>query len=159
MPVITTRRLSPISPKPSLKVPMRRLNSSARSSRCCSWPSSQAMRYFLPAISTLTSGIVEDAVHSIHGNDEASRDLGVGLLEAPRALRGLFEVAGEARSLRQQLLGVGLDARLRAEARLHHAEACLEAGKGTVELRRGGLDRLVGFGHGSPGARLSLGPL
>src|SRR3569623_440216 len=147
MPAITVRRVSPISPKSPLNAATRPSKSAARSSRCCSCPSSQPMRYFLPAFSTTTSGIAKDLIDRIHGGDQPTRDFGRGVVQPLGLGAGLVVVAGELGPLGQQLLGIGFDAGVGPHPAVEAAHAGLQPLKGPVQPLGGGFEGVFDVTH------------
>src|SRR4051794_7793856 len=107
------------------------------------------MRYFLPAISTTTSGIAQDLVDRIHGDDQAAGHFRRRFVEALGLGAGLLEIAGESGPLGQQLLRVGLDTSVGAHAAIEAADAGLEPLERPVQPLGGGFDAVFDVTHWS----------
>src|SRR5690606_20151330 len=150
MPAITVSRLSPISPTALLSCSTCRLNRSARPiSRCC-WPSSQAMRYFRPLISTLTSGTallrfrqhLADGFHRLH---QPARHVMGAVVEPLGPRRRLVQLGGEPRPLMHQALGIHLHAIVLAQPGVQRLDALVEPRHGPVEPRLGRQQAVFSF--------------
>src|SRR3569623_2520115 len=107
------------------------------------------MRYFLPAISTTTSGIAQDLVDGIHGGDQATGDVRRRFVEPLGLGARLVEVAGELCPLSQQLLGVGFDAGVSTHAAVEAAHARLQALECPIQPLGRGLDAVFDVSHWS----------
>src|SRR5690606_26859024 len=142
IPAMTVRRLSPISPTAPLSPSTWVLNRSARPIRCPCWPSSQAMRYLRPLISTLTSGtsalrLLQNGADILHRLDQPARHFMRAIIEPLGAGRGLVEFGGEPGPLMHQALGIHLHALLALHAAGQLARAGFEPRPRPVEPRRG----------------------
>src|SRR5690606_39319587 len=131
MPAMTVNLVSPISPTAPFISSTWPLSRSASPIRCRCWPSSQAMRYLRPLISTLTSGTVllrfgQYGAHGFHRLDQPARHVMRAVVEPLGPRCGLVELGGQTRPFLHQPLGIDLDAIVLAQPRFEVLDALVQ---------------------------------